>query len=101
MAAGPMAGCLVVTTAIEGTIMLAYDYPLLGVFWTVVFISFWVAALFLLFWIVADIFRSQDMGGVAKALWLLVVLLVPFLGSVAYVVFREHLRSERQFREAA
>jgi hypothetical protein len=79
--------------------MLAYDYPLLGVFWTILFIALWATVLFLLVWIVADIFRSPDLGGGAKALWLLAVIFVPLLGSVGYLVAREHLQSEREFRE--
>jgi hypothetical protein len=79
--------------------MLAYDYPLLGVFWTVLFIALWATVLFLLVWIVADIFRSPDLGGGATALWLLAVIFLPLLGSVAYLVAREHLQSERVYRE--
>jgi len=47
--------------------MLAYDYPLLGVFWSVFIFFLFLAWLMLLFRVFADIFRS-DMGGVAKAI---------------------------------
>ncbi len=65
--------------------MLAYDYPLLGLFWTMLMVFLWVAWLFLLFRIFADIFRS-DMGGWSKALWSLFVIFLPFLGVLIYII---------------
>ena len=60
--------------------MLAYDYPLLGIFWTML----WFALFFIWIWIVVavfiDIFRSHDLGGFAKALWVIFVVILPFLG---------------------
>ena len=66
--------------------MLAYDYPLLGAFWTVFWIFIWIMWIFLLFRVIVDIFRSHDMGGFAKAIWLIVVLIAPFLGVFIYVI---------------
>ncbi|TDT15893.1 phospholipase D-like protein [Ilumatobacter fluminis] len=65
--------------------MLAYDYPLLGLFWTMLMVFLWVAWLFLLFRIFADIFRS-GMGGWSKALWSLFVIFLPFLGVLVYII---------------
>ena len=47
--------------------MLAYDYPILGVFWTMLIFFLWFAWLMLLFKVFADIFRSEDLGGFSKA----------------------------------
>jgi hypothetical protein len=74
--------------------MLAYDYPLLGIFWTIVFLGFWVLLLGLIFWAFADIIRNPHFGGLAKVLWIILVIIVPFIGIVAYVVAREHERSK-------
>ncbi|MCB0967371.1 MAG: SHOCT domain-containing protein [Ilumatobacter sp.] len=68
--------------------MLAYDYPLLGIFWTMLLVFLWVAWLFLLFRIFADIFRSHDMGGAAKAFWSIFVIILPFLGTLVYLIAR-------------
>jgi hypothetical protein len=68
--------------------LLAYDYPLLGFFWSVLILFVWLAWFMLLFRIVADIFRSKDLGGLAKACWLLFTAMVPFLGVFAYLVIR-------------
>ncbi len=47
--------------------MLAYDYPLLGMFWTLLWFFLWIAWIWLMIQVVFDIFRSHDMGGFAKA----------------------------------
>ena len=49
--------------------MLAYDYPLLGLFWTLAIWFLFFAWIMLVFRVIVDIFRSHDMGGFAKALW--------------------------------
>ena len=65
--------------------MLAYDYPILGLFWSMLIFFLFFAWLILLFRVFADIFRS-DMGGFAKAIWSIFVILVPFLGVFLYVI---------------
>jgi len=66
--------------------MLAADYPLLDVFWTMLIFFIWVAWFMLLFRIIADIFRRHDLGGGGKAVWILFVLLLPFLGVFVYLI---------------
>ena len=68
--------------------MFAYDYPVLGVFWSMFVFFLWILWFFLLFRVVADIFRSDDLSGWAKAAWLIFVLVVPFLGVFVYVIAR-------------
>ncbi|SOD72471.1 putative oligomerization/nucleic acid binding protein [Jatrophihabitans sp. GAS493] len=64
------------------------DYPLLNLFWTMLEIFIWVLWLFLLIKIFTDIFRSQDLGSWGKAGWAIVILLLPFLGSLIYLIAR-------------
>jgi hypothetical protein len=66
--------------------MLAYDYPVLGLFWTMMIFFLWVAWLMLLFRVFGDIFRNHDMGGFAKAIWSIFVIVVPFLGVLVYML---------------
>ena len=79
--------------------MLAYDYPLLGIFWTILMVFLWVAWLMLLFSIIADVFRS-DMGGFAKAAWLFVVIIIPLLGALIYVLVNGDDMAKRSFQRA-
>jgi ABC-type multidrug transport system fused ATPase/permease subunit len=80
--------------------MLAYTYPLADLFGTmlgvfVFFIWFW-----LLIVIFGDIFRSRDMGGGAKALWVIFVIVLPFLGILVYLIARGGKMHERAAQAA-
>jgi Phospholipase_D-nuclease N-terminal len=76
--------------------ILAYDYPVLGLFWTVLFVTVGAMWLVLLFRVVADIFRDHGMGGLAKTAWLLCVLVLPFLGVFLYLMARGGKMSVRE-----
>ena len=67
---------------------LAYDYPLLGIWWSLVFLFIWIVWILVLFHVIAAIFRSQDLGGLGKAAWLIFVIVVPFLGVFVYLIAR-------------
>ncbi|MFD5427649.1 SHOCT domain-containing protein [Streptomyces sp. NPDC127084] len=84
----------------DGTVYLAYDYPVLGAFWTVMWIFLWVLWLVILFRVILDIFRSHDMNGWVKALWLLFVLIIPFLGVLIYVIVRGDSMGRREIQHA-
>ena len=71
------------------------DYPLLDLFWTMLWFFVFIAWLFLLFTLFADIFRSRDMGGWAKAFWVLFLIFLPILGSLVYLIVRGRSMHER------
>ncbi|HJU98112.1 MAG TPA: SHOCT domain-containing protein [Jiangellaceae bacterium] len=71
------------------------DYPLLDLFWTMLWFFLFIAWLFLLFTLFADIFRSRDMNGWAKALWVLFIIILPILGSLVYLIVRGRSMHER------
>jgi hypothetical protein len=70
----------------EITMIVGYDYPILGFFWSVLILFLWIAWILLVFRIIGDIFTSRRMGGVSKALWLIFVVIVPFLGVFLYLI---------------
>lgn len=80
--------------------MLAYDYPILGLFWSMLVLFLWIAWFVLLFRVFADIFRSDDLGGWGKALWLIFTILVPFLGVFVYVIARGNGMTRRSIEAA-
>ncbi|WP_329372578.1 SHOCT domain-containing protein [Streptomyces sp. NBC_01483] len=75
---------------------LAYDYPLLSVFWNFL----WIMWFILLFRIIVDIFRDDELSGWAKAGWLLFVILLPFLGVLVYVIARGKNMGRREVTQA-
>ena len=80
--------------------MLAYDYPVLGVFWSMLVFFLWIMWFFLLFRVIGDIFRSDDLSGWGKAAWLIFVLVVPFLGVFVYVIARGDAMGRRDVARA-
>jgi hypothetical protein len=66
--------------------VLAADYPLLEVFWSMLIFFVWVSWFLLLFHVIGDVFRRSDASGGKKTLWLIFVLFVPFLGVFAYLI---------------
>ena len=80
--------------------MLAYQYPVLGVFWTFLWFFLWIIWIFILFRVIFDIFRSHDLGGWGKALWLIFVIILPFLGVFVYLIARGRSMSERDVQRA-
>ena len=53
-----------------------------------------------LFWVLGDIFRSRDMGGGSKTLWVIFVIVIPWLGILVYVIVRGHGMQDRQLEQA-
>ncbi len=72
------------------------SYPLLNLFLTMMWFFLWALWLFLLFWIFLDIFRSRDLSGWAKALWLIFVIVLPYLGVFVYLIARGGSMQERR-----
>ncbi|MEU6392324.1 SHOCT domain-containing protein [Streptomyces sp. NPDC046939] len=70
------------------SVTLAYDYPMLGVFWTTLWLFLWILWFFLLFRIFGDLFRDDELNGWAKAAWIIFVIVLPFLGVFVYVLVR-------------
>jgi hypothetical protein len=68
---------------------------LLGLFWTMLIFFMWIVWIMLLIRVFADIFRSHDMGGLAKALWSIFVILFPFLGVFVYMIARGRSMTQR------
>jgi len=67
-------------------------YPLLDAFWTMFLFFCGVLWIFLVAWILMDIFRSRDISGWGKAGWTVLVILLPLVGVLAYeIVHGDHL----------
>ena len=75
------------------------SYPLLNIFWTMLEFFLWVVWIWIFVMVVFDIFRSHDLSGWAKALWVLFVAIIPIVGVLVYLIARGdqmHQRAERQ-----
>src|SRR5579863_6489362 len=80
--------------------MLAYTYPLLSIFWTMLEFFLFFLWIWLLIIVFLDIFRSHDLGGFAKALWVIFLIILPFLGVLIYLIARGGKMHERAAEQA-
>ena len=81
--------------------MIASSYPILDAFLTMLYFFLFIIWIWLLITVFIDIFRSRDMGGGAKALWVIFVIILPFLGVFIYLIARGGKMHERAAAEAA
>ena len=80
--------------------MLAADYPFLDIFWTMFIFFLFFIWLTILFRIFGDIFRRKDIGGGAKTLWIIFVILLPFLGVFIYLITQNDGMTQRALDRA-
>ena len=69
--------------------------PLFDLFWSMLWFFLFIAWIWVLVSVIADIFRSRDMGGWAKALWVLFVIVIPWLGVLVYLIARGDSMAQR------
>ena len=75
--------------------ILAAAYPFLEVMWTMVIFFAFVIWLWILFTVLADIFRRHDASGVVKVLWIIFVVVLPYLGVFVYLIAEHKGMTER------
>jgi Short C-terminal domain/Phospholipase_D-nuclease N-terminal len=78
----------------------AADYPFLEVLWTMLIFFAWVIWFWILITIFADLFRRHDASGGKKALWIIFLILTPFLGVLIYLIANHEGMNERNLRQA-
>ena len=68
-------------------------------FWLLIWSFFIVFYLMILFHIIGDLFRDKELSGWWKALWIIALILVPFLSALIYLIARGKGMAERQAGE--
>ena len=70
------------------------------VLWSIMWFFLFFVWIMLLLQVFGDIFRSDDLGGVAKFIWVLFVIVTPYLGVFIYLIVRGGKMSARQVEAA-
>jgi hypothetical protein len=77
------------------------SYPLLNVFWTMFEFFAFVAWIWVLIWVITDIFSSPDLSGGAKAGWFAFVFFIPLIGLLFYLIARgDEMHNRAEVRAA-
>jgi uncharacterized membrane protein YcjF (UPF0283 family) len=80
--------------------LVAADYPFLDVFWSIVIFFAWLAWIWIAITCFIDIFRRHDIGGWHKAVWVVFIIVVPFLGVLVYLIAQHDGMRERTLEQA-
>ncbi len=78
--------------------VLATSYPLLEVFWTMLIFFAFVIWIWILITVLADLFRRHDLSGLAKVLWIIFIVVIPYLGVFVYLIAEHKGMSERAIK---
>lgn len=80
--------------------VIAADYPLLNIIWTMLVFFAWVIWFVILIQIFRDLFRRDDASGWKKAAWFLFVIVLPFLGVLIYIGINGRHMAARNMKDA-
>src|SRR3954464_3755660 len=80
--------------------LLAADYPFMNVFWSILIFFAWVCWIMILFRVFADVFRRRDIGGWGKAGWIVLVVVLPWLGVLIYLIANGRHMGDRDVQQA-
>jgi hypothetical protein len=81
--------------------MLGADWGTGEFLWSLIWFTLFFIWIWILIAVFADIFRSKDLGGFAKFLWIFFVIFMPYLGVFVYLIARGHKMSEHAAEQAA
>jgi Phospholipase_D-nuclease N-terminal len=76
-------------------IIASSNYPFLEVFWTMLIFFMFVIWIWILIGIFSDIFRRHDTSGFAKVLWIIFIIVLPYLGAFVYLIAEHQGMAER------
>lgn len=72
------------------------SYPLWDLFLTMLELFVWIVLIVLVVWVIFSILRSHDLSALAKVGWLILVIVLPFIGVFTYLIVRgAHLAEEQ------
>jgi hypothetical protein len=81
-------------------LLLAAEFGTGQVFWSILWFFLFFVWIMLIFTIFGDIIRNDDMGGVAKAIWSVFIIFLPYIGVFAYLIINGNKMGERQVKAA-
>jgi predicted PurR-regulated permease PerM len=80
-------------------VVVAASYPFLEVFWDILIFFAWVIFIWIAITVLIDVFRRHDISGWAKAAWVVLVVILPWIGVLAYLIFNHDGMAERRANE--
>lgn len=79
--------------------LIATSYPLLEVFWTMLIFFAFVIWIWILITVLIDLFRRHDASGFVKVLWIIFIVVLPYLGVFVYLIVEHKGMTERAIKQ--
>jgi predicted PurR-regulated permease PerM len=79
--------------------VFATSYPFLDILWTMIIFFAWVIFIWIAITVLIDLFRRHDLSGWVKALWCVVIIVLPFLGVLSYLILYHADMADRRIKD--
>ncbi len=79
---------------------MAADYPFLNILWTMIIFFVWVVWIWMMIAILTDVFRRRDLSGWSKAAWTIFMIVLPFIGVLAYLIANHDGMADRNVEQS-
>ena len=79
--------------------VIAASYPFLNVFWDLLIFFAWVLFIWIAITVMLDLFRRHDITGWNKALWVVFIVVLPWVGVLSYLIVNHAGMAERRTRD--
>jgi hypothetical protein len=76
-------------------LITASSYPFLNVLWDILIVFAWILFIWVAIVVFTDIFRRRDISGWVKALWVVLIVILPWIGVLAYLIFNHDGMADR------
>ena len=80
-------------------LVAATSYPFLNILWDILIFFAWVIFIWIAITVLIDVFRRHDISGWGKAAWVVLVVILPWIGVLAYLIFNHSGMAERSAKE--
>jgi predicted PurR-regulated permease PerM len=82
-------------------LVVATSYPFLEVLWDILIVFAWIIFIWIAITVLIDVFRRRDISGWAKAAWVVLVVILPWIGVLIYLIFNHSGMADRSAKEAS
>jgi predicted PurR-regulated permease PerM len=80
-------------------LVIATSYPFLNVLWDILIIFAWIIFIWIAITVLIDVFRRRDISGLAKAAWVVFVVILPWIGVLVYLIVNHNGMAERREKD--
>ena len=81
-------------------VTIASSYPFLNLLWDIMIFFAWVIYIWIAIVVLIDVFGRRDISGWVKALWVIFVIVIPFLGVLFYLIVNHAGMAERRMKQS-